>query len=201
MPSTTTNQQIPYPVASDRVYQGPTHFRQLAERVDTLITSLTSRVATVENGGSATVTADPSTIAKRDTGGDLISPNFYSAQQVLDKLRSKPKALASLWAVEQIAKNVLSTSAPGTSSAPAVQTETVGEVIFTRYGNIVQAHITTAGSKQTKMPAFADPGKKLVPPIQRTENQFFVTDSVYIERGYLVWEVGSVDMTTMWLVD
>lgn len=54
MPSTTTNQQIPYPIASDKVYQGPTHFRQLAERVDTLITSLTTRVSRVEKSPTTT---------------------------------------------------------------------------------------------------------------------------------------------------
>lgn len=54
MPSTTTNQQIPYPIASDRVYQGPTHIKQLAERVDTLITSLTTRVSRVEKSPTTT---------------------------------------------------------------------------------------------------------------------------------------------------
>lgn len=46
-------------------------------------------------------------VVRRQDDGHIISANYSSSQQVLDTLNSQPKAMASLWAAQQIATDVM----------------------------------------------------------------------------------------------
>lgn len=55
-------------------------------------------------------------VVRRQDDGHIISANYSSSQQVLDTLKSQPKAMASLWAAQQIANDAMKGKADGESS-------------------------------------------------------------------------------------
>lgn len=49
----------------------------------------------------------PGKVVRRQDDGHIISANYSSGQQVFDTLKSQPKALASLWAAQQVANDAV----------------------------------------------------------------------------------------------
>lgn len=92
----------------------------------------------------------PGKVVRRQDDGHIISPNYSSGQQVLDTLKAQPKALASLWAAQQLAKDAIEAEVSATLTNGSIPRRTASGTINAADPQY-QAEVATKGYVDTAM--------------------------------------------------